>query len=151
MNILPPHILEADALSTAASGMAAQRTRMTVLANNLANMNTTRNEKGEFAPYLRKEVLFKPAEINKDKPDEQGVLVHQIIENEKALRRIFAPGHPEADAKGYRLEPKIGIAKEMVNFIEASRAYEANLNSMKLATGALKKTVEILDDPDSNS
>lgn len=151
MKILPPHILEGDALSTAASGLAAQRTRMTVLANNIANLNTTRNDKGQFAPYLRKEVLFKTAEVNPDMPDEQGVLVDKILESKAPLRRIYDPEHPDADKTGYRFEPNVKITSEMTNFIEASRAYEANLNSMKVASSALKETHNILEYPGENN
>ncbi len=140
-----PHIVEADPVSTAASGLFAQRTRMNVLANNLANVNTTRDEQGNFAPYLRKEVLFKTAAINPDKPDEQGVDVHSILPSRMPLRRIYEPDHPEADAMGYRLEPGVKVTQEMTNFIEASRAYESNLNSMKISADALGRTIGILD------
>ena len=141
-----PHIVEADPVSTAASGLFAQRTRMNVLANNIANVNTTRDEKGNFAPYLRKEILFKTAEINPDKPDEQGVLVHQILPSNMPLRRVYEPEHPEADEKGYRFEPSVKVTQEMANFIEASRAYEANLNAMKIASESMGQTIGILDD-----
>lgn len=145
MKHLPPYLVEADPISTAASAMAAQRVRMNTIANNMANIKTTRNDKGEFQPYLRKEVLLKTAKIKPSMPDEQGVEVHKIIESKTPLKRIYDPEHPEANGKGYRFEPNVSIPKEMINMIEATRLYEANLRGMKAAGSALKKTTSILD------
>ena len=139
-----PDVIAGDALSTAASGMAAQRVRMNVLANNLANVRTTRDARGRFAPYLRKEVLFRAARINPNKPDEQGVLVHGIEPGRRPYVLIHEPGHPESDASGYRKVPAVSVPREMATMIEASRAYEANLSAMKLAGGALDRTTTIL-------
>jgi flagellar basal-body rod protein FlgC len=145
MSQLPPYLVKSDAVSTAFSGMNAQRVRMNAIASNMANVHTTRRADGSFLPYLRKEVLFKTADIKESSPDEQGVLVDQILDAQSPLRQIYDPLHPEADAKGYRMEPQVSIAKEMVSMIEASRAYEANLSGMKTASRALKQTTDILD------
>jgi flagellar basal-body rod protein FlgC len=127
--------------------MNAQRVRMNTIANNMANIHTTRKDDGSFGPYLRKEVLFKTATPKENAPFQQGVLVDEIISNGAALRTIHDPDHPEANEQGYRLKPQISIAKEMVSMIAASRAYEANLSGMKTASRALKQTIDILDKP----
>jgi flagellar basal-body rod protein FlgC len=142
---LPPNLVEADAVSTAFSGMHAQRIRMNAIANNLANTHTTRAADGSFAPFLRKEVIFRTQELNPNKPYEQGVEVQSILESQQPLRRIHDPDHPEADATGYRFEPNISVPIEMVSMIEASRAYEANLRSMKVASNSLRLTDSILE------
>lgn len=145
MGVLPLDLLEADAVSTAYSGMSAQRARMNAIANNLANINTLSTESHEFLPYLKKEVLFKTLEPRPSAPDEQGVEVHAITPNRIPFKDIYDPQHPNADERGYYKAPNISTAREMVNMIEASRAYEANLRSMKVAGGALTKTVSILE------
>ena len=142
---LPPNLVEADTISTAFSGMHAQRIRMNVLANNVANANTTRAADGSFKPYLRKEVIFRTQNIKPSQPDEQGVDVFGILESRQPLRRLYDPEHPEADAKGYRFEPNISLPLEMASVIEASRAYEANLKTMKIASNSLRLTDSILE------
>jgi flagellar basal-body rod protein FlgC len=147
MKILPPHIVESDSVSTAASALAAQRIRMNVIANNLANVQTTRGPNGEFSPYLKKYVLFQTEKIKPDTPDNQGVKVQEIIESKSPFKTIYDPKHPDANEEGYRFEPNVHIPKEMVNMIEASRAYDANLKAMKVASSSKGKTVSILDRP----
>ena len=142
---LPPNLVEADTVSTSFSGMHAQRIRMNVLANNVANVNTTRAADGSFAPYLRKEVIFRTQDIKPGQPYEQAVGVFGILESRQPLRRIHDPEHPEADAKGYRFEPNISLPLEMASVIEASRAYEANLKTMKIASNSLRLTDSILE------
>lgn len=144
MSLVPWHIIEADSLQTSASGMAAQRIRMNVLANNLANIQTTRDAAGNFAPFLRKEVLFKTAKIDPNKPDDQGVLLDRIVPSRVPFQLRHDPEHPEADERGYRRVPNVSVPREMVNMIEASRAYEANLAAMTIAGSAKKKDVDIL-------
>jgi flagellar basal-body rod protein FlgC len=144
MKHLPPHLVEADTVSTAYSGMRAQRIRMNTIANNIANMHTTRGPNGEFAPFLRKEVLFKALDINPKKPYNQGVEIQEVLDAPNGLRRMYDPAHPEADETGYRMTPNVKLPLEMANMIEASRAYEANLRAMKVSGRALKQDVDIL-------
>lgn len=124
--------------------MHAQRVRMNVIANNLANIKTTRNDKGEFAPFLKKEVLFRTQPIDPNRPTEQGVAVHQIAHSNVPTRKIYDPGHPESDERGWREEPGVKIAQEMASMIEASRAYEANMKSMRTLRDAIFKSTKIL-------
>ena len=149
MSFLPPYLVRTDDLSTAASGLAAQRVRLNTIANNLANVNTTRDQNGDFSVYMKKEVLFRSREPNKNTPDEQGVEVFDIVESQAPLRRIFEPGHPDSNEQGFRFEPNVSISREMVSMIEATRAYDANLKSMKVRSGALAKTNSILEPSNS--
>ncbi|MDX9753124.1 MAG: flagellar basal body rod protein FlgC [bacterium] len=128
-----------------ASGMTAQRIRMDVIANNIANANTMVTAEG--SPYRRREVVFEAtgqtfadslttARRRLERTIGSGVNVQRIAEDqsENAFIRIYDPGHPFADANGMVLRPNINVTTEMVNMIDASRAYEANvtaLNSFK--------------------
>jgi len=151
MSLLPPYLVRVDDLSVAASGLAAQRIRLNTIANNLANVNTTRDQNGNFAVYMRKEVLFRASKINKNTPDEQGVEVYDIANSHAPLRNVYEPGHPEANERGFRLEPNVSVTREMANMIEATRAYDANLKSMKVRSGALAKTNSILEPNEPNA
>lgn len=128
-----------------ASGMTAQRIRMDVIANNIANANTMVTAEG--SPYRRREVVFEAtgrtfadslttARRRLERTIGSGVNVQRIAEDqsENAFIRIYDPGHPFADTNGMVLRPNINVTTEMVNMIDASRAYEANvtaLNSFK--------------------
>ncbi len=138
-------------LRTSASALMAQRLRMDVIANNVANMNTTRTDRG--GPYRRQAVLF--SEQGREVPfrdflghargrgrDGGGVQVTAIIEDTTPPRRVHDPTHPDADANGDVLMPNINIVTELTDLITASRAYEASvtvLNATKsLALDALR-------------
>ena len=145
MEISPFDVVQGDSLSTSAGGMAAQRVRMNVLANNLANLQTTRDAKGNFAPYIGKETILQSVKIDKNRPDEQGVAVFGILPSQTPFELVYDPSHPEADSSGYRKVPAVKLAREMVDMIEASRAYDANLTALNLSRSVLIKTTDILD------
>lgn len=112
------------------SGMAAERLRMEVIANNVANANTTRSANG--GPYRRQDVVFAEvlgAESRAGAPDLRGVQAVELVEDESAFNRVHLPGHPDADAEGFVLMPNVQLPVEMVNLITAARAYEANLKA----------------------
>ena len=121
--------------SISATGMAAQRTRINVIAHNLANANTTRTAEG--TPYRRRTVVFEPIQdgnsfqstMSRLMKLEGGVLVSSIVEDtsENAFIRVHDPQHPDADEDGFLLRPNINPVVEMVNLLEATRAYEANV------------------------
>ncbi|MBZ0257690.1 flagellar basal body rod protein FlgC [bacterium] len=123
-----------------ASGMTAQRIRMDVISNNIANANTMVTTEG--SPYRRREVIFEApgrkfseslstARRRLNRIIGTGVKVQKITEDrsEQAFLKIYDPGHPFADPNGIVLRPNINVTKEMVNIIDASRAYEANVTS----------------------
>jgi len=140
-----------NALNISATGLAAQRLRMDVISQNIANINTTRTAEG--GPYKRKVTLFR--EI----PDQSfaryfqnvlnrpvlgaGVRVSEIAPDNAPGGRVYEPGHPDADADGYVLMPNVNIVAEMVDMISASRSYEANVTALNSSKSMIAKTMEI--------
>ncbi len=135
-----------DALSTAASGLSAERLRMDVIAGNIANANTTRTAEG--GPYRRREVVLQetPGSADGLAPSfasfggfdaargSRGVQVQQIADDPTAPREVYDPSHPDADARGIVQMPNVEPVKEMVDLITATRAYEAGttvINNIK--------------------
>jgi flagellar basal-body rod protein FlgC len=114
-----------------ASGMAAERLRMEVIANNIANANTTSPPGQE--PFRRQQVIFQAA------LDEalgagtasglKGVEVAEVAPDQSELPKVYIPGHPHADADGYVTMPNVKLAMEMVDLMTAARAYEANVRA----------------------
>lgn len=139
-----------QSLRVSSSALEAQRLRMDVIANNVANMNTTRTADG--GPYRRQSVTFR--EGGRDLPFRDflgaatgrgrtggGVAVHQVIEDNAPARRVYDPEHADADGDGFVLMPNIDIVTEMTDLVGAQRSYEASvtvLNATKtLALRAL--------------
>ena len=110
----------------AVTGLRAQRTRMNVISNNIANAFTTRTETG--APYRRQQAVFRASQpLPHVDLRKFGVDVPRIQADRSPLRRVHEPGHPDADAEGYVEYPNVDVAVEMVNLVSAQRAYEANI------------------------
>lgn len=131
-----------EVLDMGASGMMAQRARMDTIAGNVLHMNTTRNEQGEKIPYRRKFVVFQPGQaLDRSKP---GVHVAKISEDHSPFIRKFEPGHQDAGPDGYVEYPNVDLAIEMVNMLEASRAYEANITMMETTKQMLNATMRLL-------
>ncbi|PHV71737.1 flagellar basal body rod protein FlgC [Sporanaerobium hydrogeniformans] len=129
-------------MDTSTSGLTAQRLRLDIISQNIANANTTRTPEG--GPYRRKTVLFESitnqsnnfGDILNQKINSQnnGVRVSQIVEDNSPFPVVYDPTHPDANAQGYVEQPNVNIVTEMVNMISASRSYEANVtafNNMK--------------------
>ncbi len=121
-------MLEAiGARDIAVSGLRAQRVRMNIIANNIANAETTRTENGGGA-FRRQLVVLRGEQIRPGaNPERLGVRVKRIKRDPSPLRQVFEPNHPDANEEGYVAYPNINIAAEMVNLIAAQRAYEANV------------------------
>jgi flagellar basal-body rod protein FlgC len=140
-------------LEISASGLTAERLRMDVTAENLANAQTTRGANGQ--PYRRKEVVLQEspgsfgATLSKamgggSGGSAGGVQVAGIVEDSTPLKRVYDPGHPDADAQGYVQMPNVDTVTEMVDLISASRAYEANVTAMNAAKQMFAHTLELL-------
>lgn len=128
-------------ISTAASGLSAQRLRLDVISNNIANADTTRTPEG--GPYRRSRVIFKPRVSEPyfkipflpkrlDNGIGKGVRVAEITKDKDAKTRlVYDPTHPDAiksgPKTGYVEMPNVNIVEEMVDMISASRSYEANI------------------------
>jgi len=135
------------AIAISASGLTAQRKRLEVMVSNLANANTIQTEGAE--PYRRKDVVFRSvsprtsfgAEFNNAV---KGVEISGIVTDNRSPIKIHDPGHENADAEGYIYRPRINSMKEMVNILNATRSYEANLQAVNSAKEMAMKTLEIL-------
>jgi flagellar basal-body rod protein FlgC len=118
-----------------ASGLSAERFRMEVLANNIANAYSTRGPGG--GPFRRQDVQFAAvldqhgAQHGKTASGLGGVEVVGLVDDPSEFTRIFNPGHPDADEEGFVMLPNIQMPVEMVNLVTASRAYEANLRVLQ--------------------
>jgi flagellar basal-body rod protein FlgC len=144
------------ALGISASGMAADRLRMDVTAENLANADTTRGANG--GPYQRKEVVlqeiggasgFAGALAGARGAGVQGqagggVEATGIVGDPSPPRKVYDPGHPDADAQGYVTLPNVNPVTEMVDLITASRGYEANVQAMNAAKQMFTRTLDLL-------
>jgi flagellar basal-body rod protein FlgC len=122
-----------------ASGLSAERLRMDVIADNLANANSTRTASGEV--YRRKVAILQPIAPTPAMPG--GVRVVGIARDITPPRMVYQPGHPDADANGYVTYPNVDIVHEMVDLITASRAYEANLTAYNAAKSMFLRTLDI--------
>ena len=129
-------------LDVSTSGLVAQRTRMNVISANLANSNSIYNAQGEYDPYRRRIPIFAPGDPSSG--SERGVHVKEIALDDAPLRKVRMPGHPEADAQGYIEKPNVSSSMEMVNALEASRAYEANITAAQATKSMLKRSLSLL-------
>jgi len=135
-----------SSIEVSASGLSAERLAMDVIANNLANVNTTRTPEG--GAFKRQLVVF--AQKQEQNPDasmdpldasaandpgqsRDGVQAVGIISDPGPDRMVYDPTHPDADANGYVHMPNIDVVKEMVDMIAASRAYQANVTAIQEA------------------
>ncbi|MBR6451959.1 MAG: flagellar basal body rod protein FlgC [Lachnospiraceae bacterium] len=136
-----------------ASGMTAQRYRMDIISQNVANANTTRTEDG--TPYRRKVVTFHEKTTN---PTEfgtifrksrgmdvgDGVKVSGVYEDHKEdMKLVYDPSHPDADEYGYVTYPNVNIVTEMTNMIDSTRAYEANATAFTASKSMAMKGLDI--------
>ena len=139
-----------DALDISASGLIAERTRMDVTSQNLANAQSSgyrrqdvvlRQAGGGFASVLGQAIgAGTPAGGGTGR----GVEVQEVVTDQSPQRRVYDPGHPDADAQGYVSLPNVNAVSEMTDLISASRAYEANVTAMNTAKQMFSKTLEIL-------
>jgi flagellar basal-body rod protein FlgC len=134
-----------DALDASGSALSAERLRMDVTSENLANAQSTRAANGT-GPYKRKEVVLEQAgsSFADSLQAARGVRVAGIVEDSTPPRRVYDPGHPDADAQGYVTMPNVNTVTEMTDLIGASRAYEANVTAMQTAKSMFARTLDIL-------
>jgi len=160
-----------EVFDIAASGMRAQRIKMDTISSNIANVNTTRNAKGEKQVYKKQEVNFKEMAVKKgfgfpkgnvsvefDPPEEpyliggvtfgdrqiaKGVEVDSITDSVNPTKIIYDPSHPDADKDGYVELPNVNVVEEMVNMVNASRAYEANVTLAQTTKTMIQSAINI--------
>lgn len=144
-----------NALNISASGLTAQSMRMDLIAQNIANVNTTRDENGN--PYRRKTVVM--AERGNDsftnalalstakratQLNGNGVKIRAVAEDHvTAMKKVYDPSHPDADPDGYVTYSNVNTVTEMTNLIDASRSYEANVTAFNATKNMLLKGLEL--------
>jgi len=136
-----------NGIDSTSSALNAERIRMDVVSQNIANVNTTRGPNGK--PYQRQQVVFE-AVLNDllrapgtSGGDSQGVRIAQIASANRPARMVYQPGHADADGHGMVAMPNINIYEEMVDLMSASRSYEANLNVVKTSRSMALQTLSI--------
>ena len=140
-------------IDAAASGLTAERLRMDVISNNIANANTTRTQEG--GAYHRRYVVFEPRaksgnsfssflqrSVNKLEAGD-GVRAVSIGTDDTQGPLVYDPGHPDENGQGYVERPNVNIVAEMVDMITASRAYEANTTTINAAKSMVTKALEM--------
>lgn len=139
-----------SSLNISGSGLTAQKLRMDVISQNIANAEVTRTENG--APYRRKMVVLESIkgessfrnELEKAaKVQAGGVKVESVIEDRSPLVPVYNPNHPDANEEGYVMMPNVNTAQEMIDMLAASRAYEANVTAFNATKSMVLKALEI--------
>jgi flagellar basal-body rod protein FlgC len=140
-----------DSFSISASGMTAEKLRLDLTANNIANMNTAGSPNDPAnPPYRRKIPVF--AQMLEQAGNSgalrysykgAGVHVTKVLEDQNQPRMVYDPAHPNADEKGYVAYPNINMVNEMVNMMSATRAYEANVTALNAAKDIALKALQI--------
>ena len=151
-----------SAMDASASGLTAQRLRLDLIAANLANANTTRTEQG--GPYLRQVAVLAPRQGpnpfsgflgsavgsgggqgngGQGPAGAAGVQVVAVVEDQSPPKLKYDPSHPDADKDGYVKLPNVNVVSEMVDMIEATRAYEANVTAINAAKTMAMRALDI--------
>lgn len=136
------------AMEVISSGLTAERVRMNITASNLANTETTRTDAG--GPYRRRDPIFAAANLEEGRGFQtdldqalQGVEVVEVVEDTKAPRLVFEPGHPDANPDGYVELPNVNMVEEMVNMMMAARSYEAGVSAMRSVTEMAQRALSV--------
>lgn len=124
------------------SGMSAERFRMEVIANNIANANSTKSANG--GPFRRQEVVFAEVLGRAEGGSLGGVQVVEVVEDPSKPREEYMPWHPDADENGNVLFPNVNLPFEMVNLLTATRAYEANLRAAQTFRGMNEQALVLI-------
>ncbi len=138
-----------SALDVSASGLEAQRIRVNAIASNIANMTTARDANGDLEPYKAKFTIFETdPSVGSSQDGSVGVKVAAVEEETKEPLYRFEPYHPlaikEGPRKGYVAYPNVDLVNEMVDSIEASRAYEANIGAIDISKNMFRQSLRIL-------
>lgn len=127
-------------MSVAASALRAQQARMRVIAENIANANSTSPTKGGD-PYRRQVPVFEAQRLGAGL---EGVRMKGVEPDQRDFKLEYDPGHPAADDKGYVKTPNVDTLVEALDMRQAQRAYEANLNVIETARSMEMRTLDLL-------
>lgn len=127
------------------SALRAERAKMNVHANNLANIQTTRDADGAPNPYCRRRIFFKAGAPDMTGSSALGVEVDKIDEDwTTEFPKKYEPNHPDADAQGYVRYPNVNVVEEMVNMMVSQRAYQANLTAFETARQLFQGALQLI-------
>jgi len=135
-------------IQVSASGMAAQRARAELLVENMANSETTRTPEG--GPYRRKDVVFatdvqsSPFSAVFQNEMGTGVTVADVVTDTREPQRRYLPGHPDADANGYVAFPNMNPAEDMVDLLNSTRSYAANVAAIASVKDMISRSIDIM-------
>jgi flagellar basal-body rod protein FlgC len=130
------------ALDISTSALVAQRTRLNVIAANIANQKSVINESGAYEPYRRRFAVFAPGDPARN--SDKGVHVAAIAIDARPLRPVLEPGSPFANADGYVYYPNVDPVIEQMNAMEAQRAYEANITAVEATKSMFSVALRLL-------
>ena len=140
-----------NSFDISASGLTAQRQRLDVASENIANWNTTRTESG--GTYRRKMGVLQEVPLTSFRTEfnsllqrtasKGGVKVTQIVEDQRDLNPVYDPTHPDADENGYVMRPNVDLVKETTDAMSATRSYEANITAYNSLKTMAQKALEI--------
>lgn len=142
-----------NSLDISGSALTAERLRMDIISENIANAETTRTSSG--GPYKRKMVMYQSAdgtpsfkdtldnELSGGSSSSKGVKVTGIVEDKTPSTPVYDPENPDADSTGYVQEPNVNVVKETVDMMAATRAYSANLTVLNAVKSMASKALEI--------
>jgi flagellar basal-body rod protein FlgC len=133
-----------SALDISTSALVAQRTRLAAIANNVANLSTTRNHLGEPEAYQPRFVVFQTDEKLAGAVGAAGVKVASVEIADVEPRWKYEPGHPDANASGYVAYPNIDLMTEFTDALEATRAYEANIGVIEVTKDMTQQSLRIV-------
>jgi len=125
-----------DAFDISASGLSAQRSRLDLIAANIANVETTRTPQG--GPYRRRQPVFASRAGNPG-----GVDMIGAVEDPRQPRHVYQPGHPDADEDGFVSYPNVNVVEEMVDLVSATRSYEANAAAFNAAKSMAQRALDL--------
>jgi flagellar basal-body rod protein FlgC len=131
-------------LDISASGMHVQTVRLNTIASNIANVNSVSSNDEDT--YRSKQPVFKTVlnnEFTGEKRAIAGVKVHEIVESQEPLKMEYNPNHPMANEDGYIFRPNVNVVEEMANMLDASRAYETNIEVMNTSKQLLLRTIQL--------
>lgn len=139
-----------NAIDISSSALTAEKTRIDIISKNIANANTTRTSGG--MPYRRQMVVFREEGENSfinhlrrfaSEFNGRGVEIEEVVEDESPFKMKYEPGHPDADENGYVMMPNVDVVVEMVDLIDAQRAYEANITAINTTKSMLMSALDI--------
>ena len=125
---------------TGESALSANRMWLELVANNMANAQTTRTPEG--GPYRRKLPVFSQV-LDEEMGMATGVQVTGVVSDKAPMQRVYKPGHPDADKTGFVLMPNVNVVSEMVDMITIQRSYDANVTMLSAVKNMANKSLDI--------